>query len=97
LLAIDRPQALRRRLTTGRLIVRVSDDPSRYLDAARGAVPGSEAAVEGVALAVRLPDPEQQTPILVAALVAAGAPIQEVRVEIPALEDVYLHLTQNER
>ena len=97
LLAIDRPQALRQRLTTGRLMVRVSGDPSRYLEAARQSAPGVEVAVDGVALAVRLVDPEQQTPMLVAALVAAGAPIQEVRVEIPALEDVYLHLTQNER
>ena len=97
LLAIDRPQALRQRLTTGRLIVRVSGDPSRYLETARRSAPGVEAAVDGVALAVRLADPEQQTPMLVAALVAAGALIQEVRVEIPALEDVYLHLTQNDR
>ena len=97
LLAIDRPQALRQRLTTGRLIVRVSGDPSRYLEAARRSAPGVEAVVDGVALAVRLTDPEQQTPMLVAALVAAGALIQEVRVEIPALEDVYLHLTQNDR
>ena len=45
-----------------------------------------------MALAVRLADPERQTPALVAALVAAGAPILEVRAEMPALEDVYLHL-----
>jgi ABC-2 type transport system ATP-binding protein len=96
LLAIDRPQVLRQRLTTGRLIVRVSGEPARYLDAARRAVPGSEVAVDGVALAVRLADPEQQTPRLVAALVAAGAAVQEVRAEIPALEDVYLHLTQSD-
>jgi ABC-2 type transport system ATP-binding protein len=96
LLAIDRPQAMRQRLTTGRLMVRISGDPSRYLDTTRRSVPGIEVAVDGVALAVRLPDPEQQTPVLVAALVAAGAPILEVRVEIPALEDVYLHLTQAE-
>jgi ABC-2 type transport system ATP-binding protein len=96
LLAIDRPQALRQRLTTGRLIVRVAGEPARYLDAARRSVPGVEVAVDGVALAVRLPNPEEQTPKLVAALVAAGAPILEVRVEIPALEDVYLHLTQQD-
>ena len=96
LLAIDRPQALRQRLTTGRLIVRLAGEPARYLDAARRSVPGVEVAVDGVALAVRLPNPEEQTPKLVAALVAAGAPILEVRVEIPALEDVYLHLTQRD-
>ena len=96
LLAIDRPAALRQRLTTGRLIVRVSGDPSRYVEAARRSAPGAEVSVDGVALAVRLANPEQQTPALVAALVAAGAPVLEVRVEIPALEDVYLHLTQQD-
>jgi ABC-2 type transport system ATP-binding protein len=96
LLAIDRPEALRQRLTTGRLIVRLSGDPVRFLEAARRSVPGIDVAVDGVALVVRLADPEQQTPMLVAALVAAGAPILEVRVEIPALEDVYLHLTQRD-
>jgi hypothetical protein len=96
LLAIDRPAALRQRLTTGRLIVRVSGDPSRYVEAALRSAPGAEVSVDGVALAVRLANPEQQTPALVAALVAAGAPVLEVRVEIPALEDVYLHLTQQD-
>jgi ABC-2 type transport system ATP-binding protein len=96
LLAIDRPQALRQRLTTGRLIVRVAGDPAQFVAVAQRAVPGAEAAIDGVALAVRLPDPEAQTPTLVAALVEAGAPILEVRAEIPALEDVYLHLTQRD-
>jgi ABC-2 type transport system ATP-binding protein len=97
LLAIDRPEALRQRLTTGRLIVRVSGDPAPYIAVVQRAIRGSEAAIDGVALAVRLADPESQTPKLVAALVGAGAPILEVRAEIPALEDVYLHLTQQGR
>jgi ABC-2 type transport system ATP-binding protein len=93
LLALDRPAALRQRLTTGRLIVRVAGDPALYIDTARAALPDvADIAVDGVALAVRLGEPERQTPVLVAALVAAGAPILEVRAEIPALEDVYLHL-----
>jgi len=93
LLAIDRPAALRQRLTTGRLIVRVSGDPSSYLQTARALGPGVTAvAIEGAALVLRVPDLDRQTPALVAALVAAGARILEVRAEIPALEDVYLHL-----
>jgi ABC-2 type transport system ATP-binding protein len=93
LLALDRPAALRRRLITGRLLVRVTGDPSLYIDAARAALPaGADVAVDAGALAVRLGDPATQTPALVAALVAAGAPILEVRAEMPALEDVYLHL-----
>ena len=98
LLALDRPAALRQRLTTGRLIVRVAGDPSEYIDATRAALPDVvDIAVDGVALAVRLANPERQTPALVAALVGAGAPILEVRPEMPALEDVYLHLMGERR
>jgi ABC-2 type transport system ATP-binding protein len=93
LLAIDRPAALRQRLTTGRLIVRMLGDPAAYVAAARDSV-GDEAdvVVEGAGLTVRMTNAERHTPALVAALVAAGAEILEVRAEAPALEDVYLHL-----
>jgi len=93
LIAIDRPAALRQRLTTGRLIVRILGDPCAYIATARRSV-GDEAdiAAEGAVLSVRVTDPDRHTPALVAALVAAGAEILEVRAEVPALEDVYLHL-----
>jgi ABC-2 type transport system ATP-binding protein len=90
LLALDPPAALRRRLTTGRLIVRVAGDPSRSLDTVRRFDPG--AAIEGPALVLRVANGEAQIPAIVAALVKAGAGIIEVRPEMPALEDVYLHL-----
>jgi ABC-2 type transport system ATP-binding protein len=93
LLALDRPSALRQRLTTGRLIVRVAGDPSLYIETVRALGPGiTDVAIEGALLMLRVADPDRQTPALVAALVAAGARILEVRAEIPALEDVYLHL-----
>jgi ABC-2 type transport system ATP-binding protein len=93
LVAIDRPAVLRRRLTTGRLIVRVAGDPSSLVAAVRAIVgPGADVAVEGEALTLQLAHPDRETPALVAALVAAGAQILEVRAEMPALEDVYLHL-----
>ena len=50
----------------------------------------------GNSLAIRLPEDGVRTPALVSALVAANAEILEVRQEMPALEDVYLHLV-NER
>jgi ABC-2 type transport system ATP-binding protein len=90
LLAIDRPAVLRRRLKTGRVIVRVAGDPASYLDAARGF--DRTAAVDGGALTVVVADTDRETPALVAALVGAGARILEVRPEMPALEDVYLGL-----
>jgi len=93
LLAIDRPAALRQRLTTGRLIVRVHGNPSTYVDVARASVGDSAGVVvDGAALMVHVSDPDRQTPALVAALVGAGAEVLEVRAEMPALEDVYLHL-----
>jgi ABC-2 type transport system ATP-binding protein len=93
LLALDRPAALRQRLTTGRVIVRFGDDASAYLATARTiAGDAADIVIERSTLTLRLPDPERQTPALVAALAAAGAQILEVRAEMPALEDVYLHL-----
>jgi ABC-2 type transport system ATP-binding protein len=93
LLALDRPATLRQRLTTGRLIVRLAGDPSAYIDAARAALPDVvDIAADGTGLTLRLSDPARQTPALVAALVAAGARVLEVRAEMPALEEVYLHL-----
>jgi ABC-2 type transport system ATP-binding protein len=95
LVAIDRPGRLRRRLTTGRVIVRMTGDAAAQLGTARTvAGGGAEITVEGNSLAVHLADPERQTPALVAALVAAGAQLLEVRPEIPALEDVYLNLVE---
>jgi ABC-2 type transport system ATP-binding protein len=96
LVAIDRPAALRRRLTTGRLIVRVAGDPSALVETVHAIVgPGANVTTEGAALTLRVAHPDRQTPALVAALVAAGAQILEVRAEMPALEDVYLHLMGN--
>ena len=90
LLAIDRPAELRRRLTTGRLLARVAGDPERWLDTARTFDPS--ASIEGGALVVTLGDPDHATPAFVRALVGRGAEILEIRPEVPALEDVYLHL-----
>ncbi len=90
LLALDRPADLRRRLVTGRTTVRVAGDAARFLPIARPADP--EASADGPTIVLRMPDPDRMTPPLVRALVAAGADIVEIRAEIPALEDVYLHL-----
>ncbi|HEX3704297.1 MAG TPA: ABC transporter ATP-binding protein [Vicinamibacterales bacterium] len=90
LLALDRPAVLRQRLRTGRVIVRVAGEPAAALAVARGFDP--KASVELGSVVLALPHAERDTPGLVRALVAAGAEVVEVRAEIPALEDVYLHL-----
>ncbi|HJZ78281.1 MAG TPA: ABC transporter ATP-binding protein [Vicinamibacterales bacterium] len=95
LVAIDEPSALRARLTTGRVILRVAGDPSVFLHTVHSIV-GANAvhAVDRGTLTLQLADPDRQTAALVRALVTAGADILEVRPEVPALEDVYLHLME---
>jgi ABC-2 type transport system ATP-binding protein len=90
LLALDTPAVLRRRLTTGRLVVRLVQDAANYLSVARQFDP--QATADNHLLIVSLADLDRNTPSLVRALVAARADIREVRPEMPALEDVYLHL-----
>jgi ABC-2 type transport system ATP-binding protein len=90
LIAVDRPQALRQRLTTGRVMLRIAGDPVPFLPAVRTVDPN--AAVEGNVIVMRAGDLERDAAAVVAALVGAGARVVEVRPEMPALEDVYLHL-----
>jgi ABC-2 type transport system ATP-binding protein len=94
LIAVGSPATLRQTLSTGRVLVRFSGDPAAHLDVARRF--DRQAAVDGPAVAIRMAD-GRRTPALVAALVAAGAEIVEVRQEMPALEDVYLHLVAERR
>jgi hypothetical protein len=68
----------------------VTGDPARSLETVRRFDPA--AAIEGPALVLKVADAEERTPAIVAALVAAGAGVVEVRPEMPALEDVYLRL-----
>jgi ABC-2 type transport system ATP-binding protein len=98
LLALDRPDALRKRVTTGRVRIRLAGDPEPFVAAARAIAPST--TMDDGLLTAMARDIEQDTPRLVTALAAAGAQILEVRPDVPALEDVYLHLVdgdQNER
>jgi ABC-2 type transport system ATP-binding protein len=90
LLALDSPAVLRQRLRTGRVIVRLAGDPAAHLDTARRF--DRDAAADGNTIVLRLGSADHDTPALVSALTAADARIVEVRQEVPALEDVYLHL-----
>lgn len=97
LLAVDRPASLRRRLATGRVIVRVAGDPHAAAASARPYSADADVTVEAGTLVVRVNDADRDTPTLVSALVAGGSAIVEVRHEVPALEDVYLHLLGRDR
>jgi len=94
LVALDSPRSLRQRLTTGRIIVRLARDSAASVDTIRRF--DVTAAVENGVVAIRLGDPDTDTPALVRALVETGAEIVEVRQEVPALEDVYMHLVRGE-
>lgn len=95
LVAIDTPAALRRRLPTAVVTVRVADAAESWLMAARAVDPHAQA--DAASLTFNVADLDRDTPRIVAALVAAGAAILEVRPELPALEDVYLHLIEGSR
>jgi len=94
LLALDRPAALRQRLTTGRVLARVAGDAGAYLSTARGF--DRRATIECGAIVLTLSHADRETPTFVRALVAAGADVLEIRPDVPALEDVYLHLVADE-
>lgn len=95
LLALDRPGALRRRLTTGRLFIRLDGELAGMLPNISRFDP--QARVEDGAIVMRLANLDRDTPEVVAALTSAGARVLEVRPEIPALEDVYMHLVGETR
>jgi len=93
LIALDTPGALRERLLTGRVTVRLQGDAARFLDSVRPF--DRSAAAEGNVLTLTFGS-EADTPAVVRALTAAGAGILEVRREMPPLEDAYLHLVRDE-
>ena len=94
LIALDAPATLRRRLTTGRVLIQLSGETAPHIDVARTF--DARAAAHGSTIAVSLPQPERDTPDLVRALVYSGARIIDVRTELPDLEDVYLHLVADD-
>jgi ABC-2 type transport system ATP-binding protein len=93
LVAIDPPAILRRRLMSGRVVVRLAGESAPF----RHAAGGHDVEAEGSSLTYRLTDPDRETAAIVQALARAGAEIVEVRPEMPALEDVYLHLLNADR
>jgi ABC-2 type transport system ATP-binding protein len=94
LLAVDTPAALRQRLATNRILVRVAGPPAAAVAAARSVDPNAHA--DGQVVSVTMKDAEQNTPALLRILIAAGIDVVEVQPELPALEDVYLHLMRGD-
>jgi ABC-2 type transport system ATP-binding protein len=92
LLALAAPEDLRRTLFGTHVRIEVVGDATRWVAAAAQVV--SDASAEGPQLRCRVTRPEDETPALVRALVAAGAPIRAVVEERADLEDIYLALVE---
>ncbi|MGQ9684003.1 MAG: ABC transporter ATP-binding protein [Anaerolineae bacterium] len=97
LIAVDTPEALRRRIFGRRTLVQGKGLSDGVLQAVR-ALPFVQAAscAEG-RLVVDLSAPEEQNPELVRFLVNAGVEVQFVSEERHSLEEVYLNLMEEER
>jgi ABC-2 type transport system ATP-binding protein len=95
LLAVDTPAALRQRLYDKKVVFHLGGVSAGHLQ-----VVSAFEFVHGVEqvdnkLVVALEEPELQNPILVRALVEAGAEVQFVGELRRSLEDVYLQLVQD--
>jgi ABC-2 type transport system ATP-binding protein len=92
LLRVDTPANLRRSLFGTGTLVKLADDPSRWSAVAARLPFVKDVQVHDGALAIRLDDPDARNPLLVQALVGAGAPIRYIEPMDYSLEQVYLEL-----
>lgn len=94
LLAVDTPAALRRSLFDRKVVFHLRQATPEHLKLMEGFAFVRSAEKVDHKLVVALEDPEGQNPILVQALVQAGAEVQFVGELRRSLEDVYLQLVQ---
>jgi len=91
LIALDRPEALKQRMSGRRVAVELANPrPEFATDLGLPFVAGTTLA--GSTLAVEVADPERDVPALVRRLVELGAEIRSVARDERTLEDVYLDL-----
>lgn len=95
-IALDTPQALRRRLFGRRIIVTLEAVTDRILECVRALDFVLDVQQEDRRLLIALSDPERQNPILVRALVEVGAAIRFLTEEEHSLEEIYLRLIEEE-
>jgi ABC-2 type transport system ATP-binding protein len=92
LLHVDTPEGLRRGLYGRHVIVRLCNATPSHLEVVRALPFVKSAAPRADGLRVTLDNPEVQNPILVRALVEAGAEVQFVEEEAHSLEEAYFAL-----
>ncbi len=95
-IAVDTPEALRHRLFGRRVIVTLRAVEEPILQALSSLPVVGGIRQQGRRLIIEVNDPENDNPLLVRTLVAAGAQIQFVTEEEHSLEDVYLKLIEEE-
>ncbi|MDQ5823651.1 MAG: ABC transporter ATP-binding protein [Chloroflexota bacterium] len=96
LLTLGSPRELRSRLFGTGTLVTVADEADRWAAVVRGLPFVKQVTANDGTLSVALDDPESMNPLLVQALVAAGARVRYVQPSSHSLEDVYLQLVSNE-
>jgi len=95
LLALDTPSALRQKLFGRTVVFHLAQMESQYQEILRKFDFINEIKVIEEKIVVRLVNPEGNNPLLVKALVQAGAQIRFIGELRRSLEDVYLQLVQN--
>ncbi len=95
LLALDTPANLRRQLYERSVVFHLSDAKETYAESIRKYDFVRSCQVLDNKLVISLPDPEERNPELVNLLVKQGAEIQFIGEIRHSLEDVYLHLINN--
>ncbi len=96
LLALDTPSALREQLYGRSVVFHLAQEGSRFASVIEKIPFIREVNFIDNKVVVNLDEPESQNPMLVRALVEAGADIQFVGEVRRSLEDVYLHLVKND-
>jgi ABC-2 type transport system ATP-binding protein len=97
LLQVDSPANLRLSLFGRQVAVKLKPSAEAYLSLVKGLSFVKEASANDGSLTVNLEKPEEQNPILVKALVEAGAQVQYVTEIKHSLEEVYFSLIREEQ
>jgi ABC-2 type transport system ATP-binding protein len=92
LITVDTPENLRQQLYGRQVVIHLRKLEPAWADALRGYTFVKEVRAVDNSLVVRLDNPDEQNPVLVRALVQAGADVQFVGELKHSLEDIYLQL-----
>lgn len=97
LIRVDTPDRLRAGLFGRGVEVHLTADASGYVDQVKALPFVKNVIVNDSVLSVQLDDPDEQSPELVQALIAAGAQIRSVEPISHSLEDVYMQLVGSKK